>query len=400
MPVEADIKRQLKIQKALYEIADAASDVTDMQSFYKKLHKIVGKLMYAENFFIALYDEVSNLVTWPYHVDTVDVEPPQPRLLADHQGATGWVIRHGKTLAVVDGSWAEAVSRGEAQTVGTPSNGIAVPLRAGNKTIGVIMVQSYIDEIGYQLDDVKVLEFVAQHISTALTRARAIEETRQRNTELQIINSIQQGLAAELNFQAIVDLVGDKLREVFRTPDFVIFWYDEKAELLHVLYDYEHGKRLTPAPMKLDRVKALELPIKRRKPLVVNTVAEREKMNLKPAPGTDLGKSIIYVPIISSDRVRGIIGMENYEDVLRALSGFQPDLRSLLEIIAENIAKVCDANDAHIYRVEGKALKEWTHRGPIPGLEAGESLPLPQQANSCQRVGGGLNESGKKELTV
>ena len=63
-------------------------------------------------------------------------------------------------------------------------------------------------------------------------------------------------------------------------------------------------------------------------------------------------------------------------DVLRAMSGFQPDLRSLLEIIAENIAKVCDANDAHIYRVEGQALKEWTHRGPIPGLEAGESLPL------------------------
>ncbi|RPI87683.1 MAG: GAF domain-containing protein, partial [Chloroflexi bacterium] len=63
-------------------------------------------------------------------------------------------------------------------------------------------------------------------------------------------------------------------------------------------------------------------------------------------------------------------------EVLRAMSGFQPDLRSLLEIIAENIAKVCDANDAHIYRVEGTTLKEWTHRGSIPGLEAGESLPL------------------------
>jgi GAF domain-containing protein len=140
-----------------------------------------------------------------------------------------------------------------------------------------------------------------------------------------------------------------------------------------------------------------------------------------------MSKSIIIVPIISSDRLIGSLQMEDYErenafgeselrllttiaaslgtalenarlfdevqkrnqeisealqqqtatsDVLRAMSGFQPDLRSLLEIIAENIAKVCDANDAHIYRVEGKAIKEWTHRGPIPGLEAGESLPL------------------------
>ena len=38
---QANLKRQLKIQKALYEIADAASASRDMQSFYKKLHKIL-----------------------------------------------------------------------------------------------------------------------------------------------------------------------------------------------------------------------------------------------------------------------------------------------------------------------------------------------------------------------
>ncbi|MBI5054608.1 MAG: hypothetical protein HZB52_15280, partial [Chloroflexi bacterium] len=38
-------------------------------------------------------------------------------------------------------------------------------------------------------------------------------QLQQRVAELQIINSIQQGLATQLNFQAIVDLVGDKLRE-------------------------------------------------------------------------------------------------------------------------------------------------------------------------------------------
>src|SRR5678815_1558363 len=55
------------------------------------------------------------------------------------------------------------------------------------------------------------------------------QELAQRNAELQIINSIQQGLAAELDFQAIVDLVGDKLREVLNTLDITIGWYNEKA---------------------------------------------------------------------------------------------------------------------------------------------------------------------------
>src|ERR1700751_1014761 len=61
----------------------------------------------------------------------------------------------------------------------------------------------------------------------------------QPDAELAIINSIQQGLAKRLNFQAIVDLVGDELRELFKTPDLGIVWYDEKTDLVHYLYAYE-----------------------------------------------------------------------------------------------------------------------------------------------------------------
>src|SRR5688572_10063715 len=66
----------------------------------------------------------------------------------------------------------------------------------------------------------------------------------QREAELAIINSIQQGLAAKLDFQTIVELVGDRLRELLNTGDLSINWYNEKANLVHYLYAYEHGKRL------------------------------------------------------------------------------------------------------------------------------------------------------------
>src|SRR5918996_356140 len=66
------------------------------------------------------------------------------------------------------------------------------------------------------------------------------EQLAQRETELEIINSIQQGLAAELDFQAIIDLVGDKLREILSADDLVIAWYDEKTNVMHYLYAYEH----------------------------------------------------------------------------------------------------------------------------------------------------------------
>ena len=92
------LKRQLKVQKALYAIADAASAVKDMQSFYKKLHKIVGKLMYAENFFIALYDEQTDLITWPYFVDSAGDQPNAPTPLSQFKGGTAYVLRTGQIV--------------------------------------------------------------------------------------------------------------------------------------------------------------------------------------------------------------------------------------------------------------------------------------------------------------
>ena len=55
--LEADRQRALKVEDALYRIADTASSIHDMAEFYPAMHAIVGELMNAENFYIALYDE-------------------------------------------------------------------------------------------------------------------------------------------------------------------------------------------------------------------------------------------------------------------------------------------------------------------------------------------------------
>ena len=49
----------------------------------------------------------------------------------------------------------------------------------------------------------------------ALENARLVHETRQRNAELALINSVQEAIAGELELQAIYDVVGDKIQEIF-----------------------------------------------------------------------------------------------------------------------------------------------------------------------------------------
>jgi len=367
---QARYDRAQQIQWALYCIAEAASAVKDMHEFYVSMHRIVGELMYAENFFIALYDEENDLIIWPYYVDKVDAVPPAPTQLKDHRGATGWVLRHGKTIADVDGSWAAVKSQDEAQAVGTESEGIAVPLRVEDKTLGVILVQSYIQGVGYQLEDVKVLEFVAQHIATALTRAQAIEETRRRNAELAVINSIQEGLVSELEIQAIIDLVGNKIQEIFNVSEVEIALYNPDTRLISIPFWSVQGGRIHQEPLPLGNGMMSHL-IQTRQPLIMTAENQEWVSQTAVMPdGLKMRKSFIGSPIISGDDVIGAISLH---EPLEENAYDEADLR-LLTTVANSMAVAL--KNARLFEQTQRLLKETEQRNAELGIlnSVGEAM--------------------------
>jgi GAF domain-containing protein/CheY-like chemotaxis protein len=240
---------------------------------------------------------------------------------------------------------------------------ITVPIVGSDRVLGDISLENYERENAYGDAELRLLTTVAAGMGVALENARLFDETQrllketeQRAAELAIINSIQQGLAAELDFQAIVDLVGDKLREVFRTPELGITWHDEKTGLLHYLYVYEHGKRLRVEPRPPTPGGMFETMRRTRAPVVLNTAADYARVSGGALPGTDLSKSLISVPIISSDRVLGMIGIENYE---RENAFGESELR-LLTTIAASLSTALE--NARLFDETQRLLKETEQR--------------------------------------
>ncbi len=220
----AELARAAKVQDALYRIAELASAAQDMQEFYAAVHGVVGELMDAGNFFIALYDEERRMISWPYYVDEVEPESgPDPNQWVefgqgDARGVTAYVIRTGEPQRIPAARMAELVDRGEVELIGTQGSEdwLGVPLHStAGRTVGVLVVASYAEGFRYTKQDEELLAFVGRHVGVALSRARAIEETRQRNAELALINSVQEAIAGELDQQAIYDAVGDRIREIF-----------------------------------------------------------------------------------------------------------------------------------------------------------------------------------------
>ncbi len=172
--------------------------------------------------------------------------------------------------------------------------------------------------------DRMLLAMLASQAALALTNLRGVEalertvlartaELAQRAGELAVINSIQQGAATALDFQAIIDLVGDKLREVFQTGDVDIFWIDTDTGLVNRLYVYQHGVRLSMPPFARDLDSPVERRLRERQPLVLNTVAEAIRWGMTAVKGTDQARSIIRVPIFAGERLLGTVGLKNHE---------------------------------------------------------------------------------------
>jgi GAF domain-containing protein len=301
-------------------VQEGLASKLEMQAIYDLVGNKVREIFKADVTGIGLYDSPTNTIQTAFLIDHGErfyLPPRQPVGFTAHVLQTRQhLIIH--TLAELEKRMAELGSKNVGGATQDASF-IYVPILHGDVARGVMNVGKQ-QEHAFSEPDVSLLMTLGNAMSVALENARLFDETQrllketeQRNAELAIINSIQQGLAAELHFQAIVDLVGDKLRQVFSAPDLVVTWYDEKAGLLHYLYAYEHGKRLTIGPQPPNPGGNFETTSRTRQPIVLNTAAEYLRTGQVAIPGTDQSKSMVSVPIVSGDRVRGMITIENYE---------------------------------------------------------------------------------------
>lgn len=326
-----------KIQTALYKITDAASASHNMQEFYVHVHRIVGELMYAGNIFIALYDESTGLLSFPYFVDEKDKPfPTQP--LENFHGLTSYVIRTGESIKHGWDQFNELVANQEVALEGSYNeDGIGAPLKADGKILGAIFVQSYTEGIHYTDQDDEVLAFVAQHIATALTRLRALEAEGQRNAELVILNSVGEAMAKTLDIKTMTHIVGDKMREIFDTDSVLIMLLDRHTNLIHVPYEYDKNEGgyidyVEPFPLGTGLSSKV---ITSGQPLMLGAL-EEEIANgayfppeIKEQGSGFFSQSWLGVPIMANEQVLGLVALadarphaynENHLRLLQTLS--------------------------------------------------------------------------------
>lgn len=165
-------KRFEKIQKAIYEISEITHSAKNLPDLYKNIHEIIKRLIQANNFYIALYNEDTKVIQFPYFKDQKDKKPKARKF---GNGLTEYVIRTGQPLFAPYKKLKELNEKREIEFVGTESiDWLGVPLKTrSDKTIGVLAVQAYEEGIRYDEKDKDILAFVSTQIAMAIEHKRA-----------------------------------------------------------------------------------------------------------------------------------------------------------------------------------------------------------------------------------
>ena len=177
-------------------------------------------------------------------------------------------------------------------------------------------------------------------LSVALDNARLFDETQrlltetnERAAELAIINSVQQGLAENLDMQSMYDLVGDKITEIFDAHSVDIGLYDFEREMINYPYSVERGERL-PGNSFPFGVLTRKL-IKEAKPVVVDDVdAWNRETGTPGAVEGEPPKSMVFAPLVTAGKPFGRISLQNL-DKTHAFS--EADVR-LLNTLATSLS--------------------------------------------------------------
>ncbi len=167
-------KRFELVQNAIYKITQASITAVGIDELYRSIHSILGELIPAENFFIALYDKDKELISFPYFVDKYDQKPAVPTPI---QGLTGYVVRTGRPLLAPLAIVERLLQQGEITQVGARSEcWMGAPLKVENRIIGVMAVQSYQKGVHFNQEGLNLLEFVSTQVAQGIERKRMEQE--------------------------------------------------------------------------------------------------------------------------------------------------------------------------------------------------------------------------------
>jgi PAS domain S-box-containing protein len=352
---EQDIRQRVTELELLYESGLALSQLLNPKEIGQKILELMEEKLGWHHTRIRLYhpeDDSLELLDFnqPGLKDEVErrkaAERYQTLISHSSQGMSGWVIKHGKPVRVGD------VSNDPHYIEAYPGirSGLYVPMQLGERTIGVISIESEQPDAFSETDE-RLVTTLANQAASAFENARLFESTQRRVSELTALHRASQTLlAARLDPEHIYDAVHQAVAQTMPCEAFVIVLDDEDGGDYHAVYFFDKGERF--APRRLPRGAGLSgHVISLGKSLLVHDLQTENDLPMTHFGSQEVVRSVLAVPLRRGDEVIGMLSTQSYQP-----HAFGEAQCVLLETISAQLASAID--NARLYQQTQSRLKE------------------------------------------
>ncbi|HNB51304.1 MAG TPA: GAF domain-containing protein, partial [Anaerolineales bacterium] len=217
------VQRQNQELAVLNEMGRVLTTLVDIGAILAQIYKYSVRLIKTTDFFVALYDEINDVLSFPFVIDEgVQIEIPSRPLknsLTDH------VIRTGVPLLLKSSNTEELAQFGlDITTIGNPAQSwLGVPLTIGQRVFGIIGVQSTTHPHAYTERDRDLLTTIASQTSITLQNANLFQQTQMALAEsteqarrLAVLNEMSAHLAQIMRLDEIYTQAASYIGQIYK----------------------------------------------------------------------------------------------------------------------------------------------------------------------------------------
>ncbi len=182
---------------------------------------------------------------------------------------------------------------------------MVAPLRAGKTVKGAMAVWRTAGK-PFQDSELEFLVGLSLAAAVAMENARLFAEAQQRAAELDTVNTVSNQLAGKLDLSALIELVGEQIRALFKPDIAYVALLDRATDMIHFPYRYgdvsvsrRRGEGLTSKIIDTGEA------------LILNSDIDRRAEALGTKRMGKEARSYLGVPITVDGRSEGVISVQS-----------------------------------------------------------------------------------------
>jgi GAF domain-containing protein/CheY-like chemotaxis protein len=289
----------------LNQMGQALSQDLEITSILKNIYLYASRLLDTSTFYVALFDEDTNEISFPLAIeDNRKIDLPARQLGA---GLTEYVIHNRETILIHQNveEWLEERGIELHLTGALPSSWLGIPLSIGNHVFGIVCVQNQ-EENHFSDHHAELLGAVANQSAIAIQNATLFEQTQDALSDTQALLNITSVASSSLELQDTLSNVLDQVLGTINGEAGLITIVDPQSKKLE-LVSYRLPQRMVAGILEKGLDGSLsDWVYQHTTPLVLGNLAENSPTDVAMAIGLGF-KSYQGVPLEAKGRILGTL---------------------------------------------------------------------------------------------